>query len=166
MLTLFDTDKDMIKAWRKEFKDVENVQILKCSLKKIKSEYMVVPGNSCGVIYSELDLAIRAYYGIGMIDRMQYKIATWHHGRLSIGDSIVTIVEDGTDKPCLVYAPVMSSPNNAPDAIDIFYAFYNILDKFKQDDIACCGFWIKTSRFSKEVCAKMMRKAYDGVYGK
>lgn len=160
-ITLFDTDKDMINAWRKEFKDVDDVKILRCSFKKIKNEYMVIPGNSCGIMYTELDLAVRAYYGIKMIDKIQYKIATWDHGKLDIGDSEVAYVEDGTDKPCLVYMPIMSSPINAPDTINIFYAFYNLLDKFKGDDIACCGLWVKTSRFNKKDCARIMRKAYD-----
>lgn len=166
MLTLFDMDKDMIRAWRKEFKGVENVQILRCPLKTIKNEYMVIPGNSFGVVYNELDLAVRAYYGVKIQDRIQYKIAVWHHGKLNVGKSEVTRVEDGTNKPCLVYMPIMESPINPPEAIDIFYAFYHLLDKFKGDDIACCGLWVKTSRASKEDCAKMMRKVYDEVYGK
>lgn len=158
-LILYDIDKNMCNAWKKYFKDTKNVEIKNCSFEDLESEYVVTAGNSYGIMSGGLDLAVRGYYGQSIQDLIQLVIVEQYNGFLSIGESIVIHTEDPL-KENLIYAPTMRLPQKS-DITYIFYVFSKLLQKY--NNFACPGLCTATGGIPVDLCAKIMKDAYDYI---
>lgn len=158
-LILFDLNKDLCKAWEKEFQSYYNIRIENCSFEQLKSDYVVTAGNSYGWMTGGIDLAVRNYYGQWIQDYIQSCILNKYGRYLPVGHNIL-INTDDLLKPHLIYAPTMPVPMYI-DKIDVFYVFAKLLQEY--ESFACCGLGTLTGGISEEDCAKQMRLAYEYV---
>ena len=168
-LILYDINKDLCEAWKYEFKDYPEVEILNLSIDKVKCDYIVTAGNSFGWMTGGIDLAARNYFGIETQDIIQREIIFRHNGELPVGDMVIVSTDE--DKPNLIYLPTMRYPEPI-NSINVYYVFYRLLFEAKQQNfnkitkIACCGLGTGTGGVSPKECAKEMRIAYESIFNK
>ena len=160
-ILLYDKNKRLCEAWKKEFKNDKNVKVQNCEFKDLKYERVVTAGNSYGIMNGGIDLAVREYYGINIQDSLQWAIRSNSKldGYLPVG-GIIEIKTSDCKKPKLIYAPTMRIPQKI-DKVDVFYVFVKLLNRY--NNFACCGLGTGTGEISEKECAKQMKLAYDYV---
>lgn len=159
-MILFDINEEMVAAWRKYFKNEDNIQIRQCSVNDIYNEYdcniaIVTAGNSYGIMTGGIDLAVRKLYGYDIQDEIQDIILA--HGPIAVGESVK--IHRHIGYPDLIYAPTMITPQEITSD-DVFYVFLKLLRKYG-DNIAICGLGTGCGRIPYNECAEAMAKAYE-----
>lgn len=166
-LILYDINKDLIEAWKKEFKDLPNVEVLNIEFKDLQADYVVTAGNSLGVMTGGIDLAVREYYGQRIQDIIQNVMLFNRVSKLKIGYGYLLQTGDKL-KPRLVYLPTMEYPEKIyPE--QVYFIFASLLRQYDYLDdsrtFAVCGLGTCTGGIDPKDCAKMMRRAYDIIFG-
>lgn len=158
-IILYDINKKMCNAWKKEFRNYSHIDVKHCSFEELEADYVVTAGNSYGWMTGGIDLAVRNYYGQEIQDIIQAVILEDSGRCLPVGESITVHTKD-KKKPNLIYAPTMDLPHSI-SKIDVFYVFAKLLEKYNDVNFACCGLGTATGGISEEECAKQMRLAFD-----
>ncbi len=174
-INLIGIDTKLIEAWKKVFKNVENVTIINDSIFNYPCSAIVSPANSFGYMNGGLDFSISKNLGWHIEKRLQLKIRNKFYGELLIGQA--TIVEtDHVDFPYLISAPTMRTPMTIMRTPNIYLAMKAILilvkyGKFtngtfirdKVKSIAIPGLGTGIGQVPPIICARQMRIAWEDV---
>jgi O-acetyl-ADP-ribose deacetylase (regulator of RNase III) len=171
--TLCSTNKEMICAWKNEFKDYPEVNILRDDLFSQKSDAIVSPGNSFGHMDAGLDKLIDDYFNMSIQPRLQDIIKTKYRGELPVG--IAEIIKTQDDRfPYFISTPTMRVPMRLKDSVNVYLAIRavfiaianfnetNIYGK-KIESVIIPGMGIGTGKMPYDIAAKQAKKAYESV---
>ena len=167
-IILYDINEEMVIEWEEAFKGTD-VEVKNESFANMRATYIVTAGNSYGHMSGGIDLAVRNYFGFRIQDAVQWQIIEQFGGKLPVGNYTIVDTHDET-KPYLVYAPTMEKPQMI-DSTDVFYVACKLFKLANQicnigDTFAICGLGTSCGGIRPQICAEMMRKAYDHVNGK
>ena len=162
-IILYDIDIELCKEWKKQFINNKNIKIENTTFNDLKSDYIIIPGNSFGIMDNGIGYVVRDYYGQNIQDKIQNQIISEYRGFLPVGDNIL-IETNCNDKSILIYAPLIAITGK-PSLSDILYVFLRILEDYGKESenftLACCGLGTSTGKVSAKDCARMMKRAYD-----
>ena len=122
-------------AWRNDFADCQNVEIISGDILQIPTDAIVSPANSFGFMDGGLDLHISETLGWHIEENLQKQIAQLDEKELLIGKSIT--IETGNDKiPYLISAPTMRVPMsfNIATSVNAYLAMKAILIAASKND--------------------------------
>lgn len=166
-----DKDKKVISALKKHFKDLFNVQIVKCNISQIsEADCIVCPGNSYGIMNEGSDRIINTI--LDKIDkRVQNVIYSIYYGEQPRGSCILLETYNNKYK-YLAHTPVTRMPNSVCDNNSVYYGFRalltTILNHNKVSDnkirtILCTCFGTGSGEMKPDDAARQMRLAYGLV---
>lgn len=107
---LVDLDKELVDAWEEVFENDKVFEPYQDDYFARKTDAIVSPANSFGIMDGGLDLAIRNEVGFKAEENLKNEILNNYHGELPIGSAIIVPTEN-TNWPFLISAPTMRIPN-------------------------------------------------------
>ncbi|TXH68483.1 MAG: Appr-1-p processing protein [Thiothrix sp.] len=161
---------DLFYAWKKQFADCANVEVIDGDILAQEADALVSPANSFGYMDGGLDLKISQQLGWDIEGKVRQKLLDEFYGELPVGHAL--IVETGVSQfPYLISAPTMRVPMDVSNTANAFLAFKAILvevQKFNThkpriNSLVCSGLGTGEGKMSAEQCARQMREAYDVV---
>ncbi|UFX47508.1 macro domain-containing protein [Bradyrhizobium sp. 41S5] len=167
---LRDVDADVVKAWEKYFKGIDNVRISQGDIFETSADAIVSPANSFGYMDGGIDLVYLRRFGWELQTRLQAHLRDEHDGELPVGQA--TIVETfDTAIPYLVSAPTMRVPMNVSNTTNAYLAFRAAIRAVKLrnletpgDDIRtvlCPGLCTAIGRMPPDLSARQMAAAFE-----
>ena len=166
-LTLFDSDINLCKAWKKEFSDTPEIEAFNCTLATLPShDAVVTAGNSYGIMDGGIDLAMRERFGIALQDKIQWSAVHLFGGRIPIGECINVPTEEEAI-PIVIYAPSMCIPKPiiAKDIMVVFYSVLRTIQECGFESVACCGIGTGVGGVEAKTAAHAMHNAWDLLKG-
>lgn len=155
-------------AWRNDFADCQNVEIISGDILQIPTDAIVSPANSFGFMDGGLDLYISETLGWHIEENLQKQIAQLDEKELLIGKSIT--IETGNDKiPYLISAPTMRVPMsfNIATSVNAYLAMKAILIAASKNDkiqtVSIPGLCTGCGRMPFHIASNQMFLAYDEV---
>lgn len=155
-------------AWRNDFVDCQNVEIISGDILQIPTDAIVSPANSFGFMDGGLDLHISEILGWHIEENLQNQIAQLDEKELLIGKSIT--IETGNDKiPYLISAPTMRVPMsfNIATSVNAYLAMKAILIAASKNDkiqtVSIPGLCTGCGRMPFHIASNQMFLAYDEV---
>jgi O-acetyl-ADP-ribose deacetylase (regulator of RNase III) len=167
---LRDVDADVVRAWEKYFKGIDNVRISHGDIFDISADAIVSPANSFGYMDGGIDLVYLRRFGWELQTRLQAHLKDELDGELPVG--LATIVETfDTTIPYLISAPTMRVPMNVSNSINAYLAFRAAIRAVKQRNreatgaairtILCPGLCTAIGRMSPDLSARQMATAFE-----
>ncbi|MEB3801203.1 macro domain-containing protein [Flavobacterium columnare] len=155
-------------AWRNDFADCPNVEIISGDILQIPTDAIVSPANSFGFMDGGLDLHISETLSWHIEENLQNQIAQLDEKELLIGKSIT--IETGNDKiPYLISAPTMRVPMsfNIATSVNAYLAMKAILIAATKNDkiqtVSIPGLCTGCGRMPFHIASNQMFLAYDEV---
>jgi O-acetyl-ADP-ribose deacetylase (regulator of RNase III) len=167
-VVLCDVNSEMIKAWEKEFKGIDNVTVTDDNIFNTGTEAIVSPANAHGYMRGGFDRILAEHFGKYTELMVQNKIiATKGEMTLPVGETVIVDMEDGNfDK--LVVAPTMPEAGMyIAKTANVFLASVSIFKLLKDGDIesvTITGLGTGVGGVPVSDCAKEMRQAYKTVF--
>jgi O-acetyl-ADP-ribose deacetylase (regulator of RNase III) len=169
-VTLIDLNRHMVRAWRESFADHPEVEIEHGSLLAHPAGAWVSPTNARGSMDGGLDGALHAHFGPAIQARVRREIVRGYDGYLPIGHAVC--VETGALAPAwLVSTPTMGhSAEDVSATLNVALACAGALQAVHQQNrrlgasirsVALPGLGAGTGQVPVEVCAELMRVAYE-----
>ncbi|MCR4561944.1 MAG: macro domain-containing protein [Bacilli bacterium] len=165
---LLDIDKEIIEAWKKEFEDYPEVEIVHEDFKRFMDthdvEAVVSPANAYGSLSGGYDLAIRDYFGVEVEREIQKLIRQECYGEQPVATSL-SITIPGTNKK-LIHTPTMQTPSLIKDPFIVYQAMRVTLMeaiRLKVKSIVIPAFGGATGRVAPKKLAELMRKGYEQI---
>jgi len=172
-IRLISIDKELCSAWRVEFKDTHDVDIIEGDYFSVESDVMVSPANSFGFMDGGLDKLISEKLGWHIQEKVQKFIHENENytGELLVGDSFVVPTEDERWE-YLMIAPTMRVPMILPkNTINpyltskaIFSSFIPMVTHIGIETINIPGLGTGVGKVPAKICARQMKMAYDEVW--
>lgn len=156
------------KAWKKEFSEAENIEVIKGDITKIKCDAVVSPANSFGFMDGSLDYVLSERFGWHIQEQLQKLIYESEEGELLVGQTI-TLETGDTEVPYLISAPTMRVPMNFNIATSInpYLAMKAILIACKNNEninsVSIPGLCTGCGRMPHHIAAKQMYLAYEEI---
>lgn len=178
---LLDINKNMVDAWCKYFKDVDDVEIVHDYFNNFMDNHLdieavVSPANSFGLMDGGYDKAITDYFGDGLMKDVQKSILFNWCGEQPVGTSMSVPIFNriidtilGFKIVILIHTPTMRTPEVIKDSRIIYQCMRTTLIealKQKVDSIVIPAFGGLTGRVPCDEIAKMMYLAYKQIYNK
>lgn len=171
-LILVDPNENLCAAWKNEFEEFQNVDIVNDRFENLKAfDCMVSAANSFGLMDGGVDLAIIEFFGIELMDQVQEYIVKNYLGEQPVGTSF--IIETGDKKhPYLAHTPTMRIPMNISCTDNVYCAMWAMLlavykhnseNKDKINSVACPGLGTATGRVEPQEAAYQMSLAYRNL---
>lgn len=161
-------DEALGNAWKEDFMDEENIQIIQQDITKTNCNAIVSPANSFGHMDGGLDYALSERFGWHLQEILQDKIKNLDEGELLIGKSIT--LETGDDKvPYLISAPTMRVPMsfNIATSVNAYHAMKAILIACKKNQyiksVAIPGLCTGCGKMPYNIASNQMYLAYDEI---
>lgn len=165
---LLDKNEAMVEAWKKEFSNCEDVEIINAYLGKFLSTHdigcVVSPANSYGLMDGGYDLAIVDYFGYELERAVQRKILKECRGEQTVGTSLWVDIPDSDVK--LIHTPSMRVPSLIKDPMVVYFCTRSTLLlalKKKVKSIVIPAFGGACGGLRPRTIARLMREAYDQV---
>lgn len=178
---LLDINKDMVDAWYKYFKDVDDVEIVHDYFNNFMDNHLdieaiVSPANSFGLMDGGYDKAITDYFGEGLMKEVQRKILFDWCGEQPVGTSMSVPIYNrvfntifGSKICVLIHTPSMRTPEIIKDSRIIYQCMRTtLIEALRQEinSIVIPAFGGLTGRVPCDEIAKMMFLAYKQVYNR
>ncbi len=165
-IILADININMTDAWTKEFSGYKNISIVNDSIFNVKSDAIISPANSFGIMDGGIDGKLRDFFGISIETAVRTKITQEYWGELPVGSAI--IVQTGNNQfPYMISAPTMRVPEEVYNSLNAYLAMRAILtlaQTIKEiNTIAVPGLCALSGRMPYEIVARQMRVAYDKI---
>lgn len=164
---------DMIRAWEKVLKHLDNIRIVHGSILDVTCDAIVSPGNSYGFMDGGLDLAISQAFGWQVQTKLQEIIRTKHFGELLVGQAEIVSTENSR-MPFIIYAPTMRVPEKLSKSANIYLATRGALLLIKYGHfedgrsiaevvhtIAFPGMGTGVGGLNPDICARQMKAAIE-----
>jgi O-acetyl-ADP-ribose deacetylase (regulator of RNase III) len=187
-LLLFDMNAQLCEAWEKEFADYDTVTVHNVMLEDAPAaDCLVAAGNSFGIMDGGLDAAMALQFP-DVVANVHEGIVSDYKGELPVGSSIIVPTGDETF-PWMAYTPTMRYPRKitAELVYDAMRGMLLAVIKWNEDlasekmiaemtgedaparseivSIACPGLGTLSGGVGAFTGAKMMRMAWDTIYG-
>lgn len=166
-ILLVDRQLDMVNAWKKEFRNIDNVHVVHCQdiLEYTPHVQVIVsPANSFGVMRGGVDGRYTQLFGPGLEARVRSVIAAKYHGELHVGQACLVPIHKSQQLLC---APTMRISQDVSTTTNAYVAFRAVLQCVLQHkvqgQVLCPGFCTMVGGMSPAKSAKQMRMAYDSV---
>lgn len=167
---LRDIDADVVRAWEKYFKGIDNVRISHGDIFEISADAIVSPANSFGYMDGGIDLVYLRRFGWELQTRLQTHIKDEHDGELPVGQATIVETFDATI-PYLVSAPTMRIPMNVANTTNAYLAFRAAIRAIKLHNreaqgpsirtVVCPGLCTAIGRMPPDLCARQMAAAFE-----
>lgn len=167
---LRDIDVDVVTAWEKYFKGIDNVRISHGDIFDVSADAIVSPANSFGYMDGGIDLVYLRRFGWELQTRLQTHLKEEHDGELPVGQATIVETFDATI-PYLVSAPTMRVPMNASNTINAYLAFRAAIRAVKLHNreipgaairtVLCPGLCTAIGRMSPDLSARQMAAAFE-----
>ena len=69
-IILYDIDIELCKEWKKQLINNKNIKIENTTFNDLKSDYIIIPGNSFGIMDNGIGYVVRDYYGQNIQDKI------------------------------------------------------------------------------------------------
>jgi len=168
-LILVDIQAELCDHWRVAFEAYPDVEIHNAYFQKVKEfDCMVSPANSFGLMDGGIDLAIRAFYGMGIQYKVQKRIQKEFYGEQPVGTSMIVFTEN-EDYPFLAHTPTMRVPHNIAGTDNVYNAMFAMLgavanhnktSQAKINTVLCPGLGTATGAVPLKEAARQMALAY------
>jgi O-acetyl-ADP-ribose deacetylase (regulator of RNase III) len=168
-LLLVDPQPGLCAAWLESFSGLPRVRIHQARFEEL-AEYdcMVSAANSFGLMDGGVDAAIRDYFGLELVQRVQARILEDFLGEQPVGTSF--IVETGhADHPYLAHTPTMRVPEDIAGTDAVYRATWAMLLAVHRHNgkrgrlirtVACPGLGTMTGRMPFSEAAAQMAAAW------
>lgn len=178
---LLDINKDMIDAWFKYFKDIEDVEIVHDYFNNFMDNHLdieavVSPANSFGLMDGGYDKAITDYFGKDIMKEVQRKIMFDWRGEQPVGTSMSVPIYNRVfntiygSKICqLIHTPSMRTPEIIKDSRIIYQCMRTtLIEALRQEvnNIVIPAFSGLTGKVECDEIARMMFLAYKQIYNR
>ena len=175
---LLDINKDMVGAWHKYFKDIEDVKIVHDYFDNFMDNHLdieavVSPANSFGLMDGGYDKAITNYFGEELMKRVKLSILLNWYGEQPVGTSITVPIFErpfstvlGRKIAVLIHTPTMRTPEQIIDPRIIYQCMRTTLIEAKRQEIESIvipAFGGCTGGVPYDTIAKMMFLAYKQI---
>lgn len=169
-LTLIDPKLELCNAWKKEFSDSSEVEILCGYFQDVESfDCMVSAANSFGLMDGGVDLAIINFFGPKLEKHIQQHILKEYFGEQPVGTSF--LAKTGNSKhPFVAHTPTMRVPMDISKTDHVYLAMKAMLEAIWKHNLAdiqtpirkvlCPGLGTSTGRVPVSEAARQMRLAY------
>jgi O-acetyl-ADP-ribose deacetylase (regulator of RNase III) len=168
-LILVDPRPALCGAWREQFADLPNVEIVNGYFEELGAyDCMVSAANSFGLMDGGVDAAITRFFGEALMYRVQQRIVEEYLGEQPVGTSL--IVETGHRKhPFLAHTPTMRVPMPVSNTDNVYLAMWamllairrhNVLSDQPISVVACPGLGTGVGQMPPEEAARQMALAY------
>jgi len=160
---LIDRDPEMVKAWSDVFEGYPNVKIIHGDYFSIKTEAIVSPANSFGIMDGGLDKLIRDVVGWETEQTLQRQILSSYFGELPVGEALMLHTETGEYNQ-MISAPTMRIPENVHNTLNAYLAFRAVLRVLKfsgVQSVTVPGMCTGIGGMSPRKSAGQMKCAYD-----
>lgn len=163
-LLLVDTNRRVTDAWQILFREEPDVEVYCDKFQAItKYDAIVSPANSFGIMDGGFDLALKNYFGVNLVARVQNHIKNWFFGEQPVGTSFITETLN-EQHPYLVHAPTMRTPGSIVGTNNVYFAMLSILQSVKHhnkiETLLCPGLGALAGGLSGPECAEQMYAAY------
>ncbi|HEY6254493.1 MAG TPA: macro domain-containing protein [Xanthobacteraceae bacterium] len=165
---LRDINPDVVRARKKHFRGVDNVQISEGDIFESAADAVVSPANSFGHMDGGIDLVYIHRFGWELQHRLQSHLREQHDGELPVGHATIVETLDPAI-PYLISAPTMRVPMNVSKTLIAYLAFRAAIRAVKQHNasngrsirsLSCPGLCTAIGRMQPDVAAKQMAAAY------
>lgn len=166
-IILCDCSRELCDAWRKFFKNEDNVKVKNCSFQEVEEyDCIVSPANSFGIMDGGFDGALTNYFGTDLMNNVQRKIAETWCGEQPVGSCMV--IYTGNNKhPYCAHAPTMRIPKQIIGTDNIYLAMRAMLLVTKEypqiKTVVCPGLGTCTGRVNSLTAAHQMYLAYISI---
>lgn len=168
-VVLVDINRAVTASWRAAFMDVPEVEIVRGSILRRKTDAWVTPTNAKGSMDGGVDAVVNTHFGGRIQPLVQAEIRKRFGGTLPVGAA--TCVPTGGVKPqYLISTPTMvRSGEDVSDTLNValacaaaFQAIHmrNAADPGGIESVALPGLGAATGRVPPRVCANLMWTAY------
>jgi len=161
-------DDPLGEAWRHQFGNQADVEIVNTDITTISCDAIVSPANSFGFMDGGLDLALSERFGWELQTLLQEEIAALPERELLVGRSIVVQTNDA-QTPWLISAPTMRVPMsfNIGTSVNAYLAMKAILiagtSHPEIKSIAIPGLCTGVGRMPPKIASIQMFAAYDEI---
>ena len=175
-LLLVDRQPEVVNAWKIAFEDLELLGIAEIRIGNFQdhaADMVVSPANSFGFMNGGIDYWYSEFFGWDLQDRVKDEIVLRFDGELLVGQALM-VPTNHAQFPILISAPTMRLPMRIMDPVDVFLATRAALRCVRQtihtsgqhDTVSVLfpGMGTGAGAVPPEMCASMMRKAYDAVF--
>ena len=165
---LYYREKALGDAWKNEFAEAKNVDIIEGDICQTDCNAIVSPANSFGFMDGGLDYALSEHFGWDLQDKLQHEIQQLPEGELLIGKALVIATGD-KQVPWLISAPTMRVPMsfNIPTSVNAYLAMKAILVAAKAHpeihSVAIPGLCTGVGRMPAPTAARQMFRAYEEI---
>jgi O-acetyl-ADP-ribose deacetylase (regulator of RNase III) len=147
-LILIDPYPSLCVAWREQFADLPNVEVVNGRFEELDAyDCMVSAANSFGLMDGGVDAAISRFFGEALMYRVQQRVIEEYLGEQPVGTSL--IVETGHRiYPFLAHTPTMRVPMPISSTDNVYLAMWamllavrrhNLLSEKQISVVACPG---------------------------
>lgn len=157
-----DTNIDVIKALKKVFYGIEDVEFLNDDILNVAKEAIVSPANSYGFMDGGIDKDYINYFGISIQNKVQERLNLLG-GFVRVGSGF-TIETGNKQIPYLIFAPTMELPDRV-NPQNCYFAMRAILREVEKGfnkfhNIYCPGLCTGVGEVEYESAAIEIYKAY------
>lgn len=161
-------EQELGKAWKEDFKDCANVEVVEKDILDVECDAVVSPANSFGFMDGGLDLHLSEKLGWHIQEELQARIRKSDEKELLVGCSM-TIKTGNEQIPFLISAPTMRVPMsfNIATSINAYLAMKAILIACKKNEaiqtVAIPGLCTGCGRMPFHIASNQMFLAYDEI---
>ncbi|TCI95069.1 macro domain-containing protein [Tenacibaculum sp. M341] len=161
-------DLGLEEAWKKDFDQYENVEIIQEDIVKVSCDAIVSPANSFGFMDGGLDIHLSETFGWHMQDELQNRISKLEERELLVGKSMI-ISTRNKEIPYLISAPTMRVPMsfNIATSVNAYLAMKAILIAAKNHEnihtVAIPGLCTGCGRMPFDIASNQIFLAYNEV---
>lgn len=155
-------------AWKEDFSEYENVEIIEEDIVKVACDAIVSPANSFGFMDGGLDIHLSETLGWHIQDELQERISKLEERELLVGKSMI-IPTKNEKIPYLISAPTMRVPMsfNIATSANAYLAMKAILIAAKKhpdiQTVAIPGLCTGCGRMPFHIASNQMFLAYDEI---
>ncbi len=165
---LYYRDQALGDAWKNDFAEAQNVEIIEGDICQTHCNAIVSPANSFGFMDGGLDYTLSEHFGWDLQEKLQYEIQQLPEGEILIGKALVIATSD-KQVPWLISAPTMRVPMsfNIPTSVNAYLAMKAILIAAKAHpeihSVAIPGLCTGVGRMPAPTAARQMFSAFEEI---
>lgn len=170
---LRDRNPELAAQWSVQFRDKPEVHISCGDIfspgPHMEAEALVSPANSFGFMDGGIDQVYSDYFGWGLMEHLQKRIAEDFMGEIPVGQAETVVIPSRKDAGFgfLICAPTMRVPDIVAHTVNAYLAFRAALISARRNgiqSILCPGLGTAVGRMPYARCALQMREAYDAFH--
>ena len=179
-ITLCDLRPEVVEAWKSQFEEHPEVEIVLGDIFETAGDVLVIPGNGFGFLDRGLELGLCERYGFELQDRLRDQVREQHFGELLVGESTRLEIETSSSSPAspgyglLVYSTIYRTPRKLASTLNAYLAARGALSSIRDLDsdgsralrVVIPGLGTGAAGLHPVVSARQLRYAWELHSGK